>query len=87
MIRVVDDLTVAAAVDHSKTPTTLLELNLGRLIQLVTLAGGVGALDELSRQLHVHPIVRSQGKLRHDHAVIEAVLDEEVYKRALRRLL
>ena len=82
------DLTLAAAVDHCMTATALLELHLTcRLVQLIELAGGVGASYELSGQLHVHPVIHSQGKLRYTHAVIKAVLDEEVDKRALRRLL
>ena len=53
MIRVMNGLTLAAALDHSLIATTLLELHLAtRLIQLVELAGGVGASDELSEQLH-----------------------------------
>ena len=42
------DLALAAAVDHSLTATTFLELYLaGRLVKLVELAGGVGASNEL----------------------------------------
>ena len=41
-------LALAAAVNHSLAPTALLELYLvGRLVQLVVLAGGVGASYEL----------------------------------------
>ena len=80
------DLALTAAVDHSLAATTHLELHLpGRLVQLVELAGGVGASDELPGQLHVHPVVHSQGKLRHSSAMIEAVLDEEVGPRTLAR--
>ena len=76
---VMGGLALAAAVDHSLAATALLELHLaGRLVQLVELTGGVGASDELSGQLHVHPVVQSQGKLRDSQALIEAVLDEEV---------
>ena len=84
MLRVVSDLALAAAVDHSQTATTLLELHLtGRLVQPVELAGGVGASDELPGQLHVHPVIHSQRKLRHSPALIQAVLDEEVDEGAL----
>ena len=80
------DLTIAAAVYHSLAATAVLELYLaGRLVKLVELAGGVGASDELPGQLHVHPIVQSQGKLRYAQATIEATLNEEVDERALTR--
>ena len=82
VLRVVSDLALAAAVDHSLAAAAQLELHLaGRLVQAVELAGRVGASDELPGQLHVHPIVHSKGKLRHSPALIEAVLDEEVDKR------
>ena len=78
------DLAFAAAVDHRHAPTTLLELHLtGRLVQPVELAGGVGASDELSGQLHIHPVIQGQGKLRHPQVLIKAVLDEEVDEGAL----
>ena len=60
VLRVVGDLTLAAAVDHSLTLLTLLELHLAsRLVQLAELAGRVGASDELPGQLHVHSIIQS----------------------------
>ena len=84
VLGVMSDLALAAAVDHSLAATTVLELHLaGRLVQLVELAGGVGASDELPGQLHVHPIIHCQGELWHSQALINAVLDEEVYERAL----
>ena len=84
MLRVVCGLTLATAVDHSFAATALLELYLaGRLVQLAELACGVGASDELSGQLHVHPVIQSQGELRHAKALVEAELDEVVYIRAL----
>ena len=65
VLSVMGGLALAAAIDHSLAPTTLLELYLaGRLVQLVELAGGVGAADKLLGQLHVHPVVHSQGKFR-----------------------
>ena len=58
MLRVVCDLTLATAVDHSKAATTLLELHIGGQLQpVVDLAGGVGASYELPGQLHFHPII------------------------------
>ena len=65
VLRVMGDLALAATVDHSLAATVLLELYLaGRLVQLVELAGGVGASYELPGQLHVHPVVQSHRKLR-----------------------
>ena len=62
VLRVMDDLTLAAAVDHSMTPTALLKLHrAARLVQPVELTGGVGASDELPGQLYVHPVICSQG--------------------------
>ena len=50
MLREMVNLTLAAAVDHSKATTALLELHLaGRLVQLVELATRIGASNELSR--------------------------------------
>ena len=84
VLRVMSDLTVAAAVDHSLASTALLKLYLAcRLVKLVELAAGVGASDEIPGQLHVHPVVCSQGNLRHSSAMFETKLDEEVYERAL----
>ena len=84
MLRVMGGLALAAAVDHGLTATALLELHMaGRLVQLVELACGVGASYELPGQLHIHPVVQSEGKLRHSPTLIEAVLDEEVDQRAL----
>ena len=78
------DLALAAAVDHCLTATATLELHLaGRLVQLVMLAGGVSASYELPGQLHVHPVVQGQRKLRHSQALIETVLDEEVDERTI----
>ena len=77
-------LALTAAIDHSSTTTTLLKRHLaGRLVKLVELAAGVGASDELPGQLHIHPVVRSQGELWYSKAMFEAELDEEVYERAL----
>ena len=82
------DLTLAAAVDRRLAATALLELHLaGRLVQAVVLAGGVGASDELSGQLHVHPIIYSQSQSGHAHAVIEGVLDKEVDERTFTHLI
>ena len=78
------DLALAAAVDHCLAPTALLELHLaGRLVQLVELAGGVGASDELPGQLHIHPVIKGQGEPWHPQVLIKAVLDEEEDKRTL----
>ena len=78
------NLELTAAVDHCIAAAALLKLHLaGRLVQAVELAGGVGAPDKLPRQLHAHPIVQSQSRLRYAHALVEAVLDEEVYEGAL----
>ena len=58
VLRVMGDLTITAAVDHSLAATALLELYLASgVVQLIELAAGVGASDELPGQLHVHPIV------------------------------
>ena len=58
VIRVMGGLTLLTAVDHRHALLALLELHLaGRPIQLVELADGVGASDELPGQLHVHPII------------------------------
>ena len=60
VLRVMSDLALATAVDHRLASAALLELHLtGRLVQLVELAAGVGASDELPRQLHVHPVIQS----------------------------
>ena len=84
MLRVMGGLALAAAVDHCMTATALLELHLTcRLVQLIELAGGVGASYELSGQLHVHPVIHSQGKLRHYPTLIDARFDKEVDERAL----
>ena len=80
VLRVVGDLALAAAVDQSLAAAAQLELHLaGRLVQLVEFAGGVGASYELPGQLYVHPVIQSQCKPRHAHALLEAVLDEEVH--------
>ena len=84
VIRVMGDTTLATAVDDCPATTAKLKLHLpGRLVQLVKLAGRVGASNELPGQLHVHPIVQSQRELGHSQALIEAELDEEVYIRTL----
>ena len=84
MLRVVDSLALLAAVYNCLAPATILKLDLAsRLIQLVELAGGVGASYKLPGQLHVHTVVQGQGKLRYSHAVLEPGLDKEVYERAL----
>ena len=84
VFRVMGGLALPAAVDHRQAATTLLKLYLaGRLVKLVELAAGVGASDEIPGQLHVHPVIRSQGELRYAGAMVEAELDEEVYERAL----
>ena len=84
VMRVMSDLTLFAAVDHSPTPTALLELYLAsRLIQSIEFAGGVGASDELPGQLHVHLVIQSQGQLRHSQALIKTVFDKKVDERAL----
>ena len=81
---VMSDLALTTAVDHSPTPTALLELHLaGRLVKAVELAGGVGASDEFPGKLHVHLVIQSQGQLRHSQALIKAELDKKVDIRAL----
>ena len=83
VLRIVGDLTLAAAVDHSMA-TALLELYLaGRLVKLAVLAAGVGASNELPGHLHVHPVVQIKCELRYSQVVSEAVLDEEVDERTL----
>ena len=80
------DLAHTAAVAHSLTAATLLELQLaGRLVEAVELAGGVGTSDELPGQLHVFPVIQIQGKLWHAQAFLEARFDKEVDEGTLAR--
>ena len=70
MQRIMSDLTLFTAVDHSLTATALLEFHLaGRLVQAVVLAVGVGASYELPGQLHVHPVIHCQRRLGYAHTL------------------
>lgn len=61
MRRVVSDLTLAAAVNHSQTPTTLLELHLATgQLQLAVLTAGACTSKKATTELYTHVIVYSQ---------------------------
>ena len=84
VLRIMGGLTLPTAIDHHMTATALLKLYFaGRLVQLVEVAAGVSASNELPGQLHVHPVVYSKCQFRHSQALIETVLNEEVDERAL----
>ena len=58
VLRVMGNLALAAAVDHSLTSTTLLELHLAsRLVQLVVLTGGLCTAKEATAQLPSHVVI------------------------------